>query len=293
MVGFGRPVREPVQRLGARRRLIGPLGRIDVGRRHEIRLARPLDEPVAEATRRHAVVPVVVGEVVEHRLRGGRVAGIREGARLDVLHDRVVAALHVARAHLGAHVERFELLDRVRARPDPQRPADDRVEIDEHALAQQRVDLRLAHAVRGGHRQQMRRLVGRVVVDVHAGVGLAPQHHDVEERLERRALFGVRVRPERRVLLSIVDPAEKIVDPPLRPAARRGRLGVQRIALEIEEDVAAIGPRERADRLREHHLVGRHGRQLDRFGARCLHSVLGGHDLDCRDLVGCRPRCGR
>ncbi len=85
----------------------------------------------------------------------------------DVADDRVVALLHVARADLVAHVERFELLDGVRARTHPQRAAHHRVEIDEDAVAQQLVDVRLAHAVPRGHRQQVRGLVGRVVVDVH------------------------------------------------------------------------------------------------------------------------------
>ena len=74
----------------------------------------------------------------------------------------------------------------------------------------------------------MRRLVGRVVVDVHARVLQPPQVHDVEEALERPLLVREAVRPQRRVLLAVIDPAEQVVDAPQRRrlAARRHRLGV-------------------------------------------------------------------
>ena len=46
-----------------------------------------------------------------------------------------------------------------------------------------------------------------------------------------------------RVLLAVVDPAEQVVDAPLRSVLATGRrhLGVERVALEVEEEVAVIG----------------------------------------------------
>ena len=86
--------------------VVGPRGR-------RPRLARPLDQPVAQTPGRHAVVPVVVGEVVEDPLTGIVLPRGDQTARLDVLDDGVIALLDVLRPHVGAHVERFELLDRV------------------------------------------------------------------------------------------------------------------------------------------------------------------------------------
>ena len=95
------------------------------------------------------------------------------------------------------------------------------------------------------------------MVDVHARVGATAQGDEIEELLESPSFIGVGVRPQRRVLLGVIDPAEEVVDAPLRRRARGGSLGVQRVALEVEEDVTAVGSRQRADRLREHDLVGR------------------------------------
>ncbi len=45
------------------------------------------------------------------------------------------------------------------------------------------------------------------------------QLHELEETHERLALFGERVRPERGVLLAIVDPAPQVVEVPLAAVA--------------------------------------------------------------------------
>ncbi len=61
--------------------------------------AGDLEQPVAEPSRRHAVVAVVVGEVVEHALRFvevGGVGGLGELPCAHVLGDRVAARLDVA-----------------------------------------------------------------------------------------------------------------------------------------------------------------------------------------------------
>ena len=85
------------------------------------------------------------------------------------------------------------------------------------------------------------------------------QHHEIDEGLERRALFGEGVRPQLRVALVEVDEPEEVVDPPLHRLAGRLSLAVERVALEVEEQVAEIGAGQRAERLRMDDLVGRHG----------------------------------
>ena len=249
-----------------RRWLVDVLARLRVRRRAQPRLARMADEPVAQAQRRHAVIAVVVGQVVEDLLcRGARAQPrravatvIAQCARLDVPDDRVVALLHVAGAHLVAHVQRLELLDGVGPRADTQSAADDGVEIDEHAVAQQTVDIGLARPVSRRHRQQMGRLVRRVVVDVHVGMLHPLQIHDVEEALEGHPLLLERMGPQGAVLLADVDPAEQVVDAPDGGI----RLRVERVALEVEEHVARIRARQSPERLRRHDLVRRDGGRL-------------------------------
>ena len=95
-----------------------------------------------------------------------------------------------------------------------------------------------------------------------------------------------------RVLLAIVHPAEQVVDPPLRRlfAAGDGRLGVERIALEVEEQVAVIGPRQRHQRFGRHHLVCRHGRRLAerpmRVGRRRVQRRRAGRTLELQARLG-------
>ena len=99
-------------------------------------------QPVAQPQRGDAVVPVVLGDLVELRLPGGRVPRVAQVARLGVLGDRVGRGRHLALPRLVAHVEGFELLQRVRAAAHPQAAAHGRVQVDEHAVAQQLVDRR-------------------------------------------------------------------------------------------------------------------------------------------------------
>ncbi len=101
---------------------------------------------------------------------------------LDLLEDRVVAGLDplleahdrlVAARHLGGALEPVELLDRldrVAVGRGPQRLLDDAVEVDQHLLAQEVVDLLLPRSVLAGEAGQGRALVRGVVVDVQARV---------------------------------------------------------------------------------------------------------------------------
>ncbi|CAH0270432.1 hypothetical protein SRABI128_03378 [Microbacterium sp. Bi128] len=99
----------------------------------------------------------------------------------------------------------------------------------------------------------MRGLVRRVVVDVHLGELLAPHRHEVEEALEGGAFLVEGVGPQRAVALAGVDPAEEVIDAPVRAVA----LGVERIALEVEEQVAVVRTGKDAERLGRDHLERR------------------------------------
>ena len=81
------------------------------------------------------------------------------------------------------------------------------------------------------------------MVDVHAWVGTAAEGDEIQEAFEGGAFLCVGVCPQRAVLLAVIDPPEEVVDAPLLAAAGGRRLGVERITLEVEEDVAAIGTR--------------------------------------------------
>ena len=120
-------------------------------------------------------------------------------------------------------------------RPDPHAPPHQRVEVNEHILAQQGVDGVFADPVPCSDGEQMGALIRRVMVDVHVRM-LASALRDVVKKLgERLAFFGVGVRPERAERAVGLDQSEEVVDPP------GCALLIQRVALEIEEDVASVG----------------------------------------------------
>ncbi len=205
---IGRLAGKAQQSRRLRRGFIAGFARFRIRCRAPTRLAGAVHEPVTQAPGRDAVVAVVVGDVIEDELCGIRVTVFGERPRLDVTHDRVIAALHVTRADLVAHVERLELLDRIGPRPYPQGAPDHGVKVNEDAVAQQAVDLRLTHAVPRGHLQQVGGLIGRVVVDVHPRVGPPAYRDHVEKGLEGSALVGKGVGPQRVVLFAVIDPAE-------------------------------------------------------------------------------------
>ena len=143
-----------------------------------------------QLVRRAAVLLVVALDLLEDRVVAG----------LDPLleaHDRLVAA-----RYLGGALEAVELLDRldrVAVGRGPQRLLDDAVEVDQHLLAQEVVDLLLPRAVLAGEAGEGRALVRGVVVDVHPRVPGAARDDPVDELLERDALV-VAVSPPHRVV---------------------------------------------------------------------------------------------
>ena len=207
-------------------------------RRHAV-LGSPLEQPVTQPAGALAVVAVVVTDLVQ-QLRGtlgiAAVAGLAVGVVLD---DRCRGVGHLALTQVVAHVERLELLDAVRRRGDPDRAADDGVQVDQDACGEKLVDGGLAGRVLGREPQQCGLLVRRVVVDVQVGMLLAAHPDELDEVLERLLLLRPVVGPERRErrlgagLGHLGDTEEILQAPPV---------GVpvvpHRVTLEVEEQVA-------------------------------------------------------
>src|SRR5690606_6847696 len=82
---------------------------------------------------------------------------------------------------------------------------DDGVQIDEDAPAQETIELVFSRRVSSHQSFQRARLVGRVMIDMQVGILLAPSGDEVDEVLEREALFFARESPDLLVaLLSFV-----------------------------------------------------------------------------------------
>ena len=127
------------------------------------------------------------------------------------------------------------VLQRVRLDPGAQPLPHDLQQVDEHLAAQQLVDLLLARRVRAHQPRQRRRLVGRVVVDVHVRERAPALADEVDELLERAPLTVAVVAPRtaRYVTDSVRLPPEH-AEQELEP---RGRVE-ERVALHVEEHVA-------------------------------------------------------
>ena len=181
----------------------------------------------------------------------GLVPGVPQVARLRVLGDRVGGGGDRTAARLGAHVQRLELLQRVRAAAHAQAAAHRRVQVDQDPVAQQLVDRVLTDTVPAREPQQGRPLVRGVVVDVHArvrGAALLDVRQEVDERL---LLLRAVVRPERPERAVGLDHPEQVLQTPVRGRVGGDRVvGPERVALEVEEDVAGVRHRQVADRRR-------------------------------------------
>ena len=154
--------------------------------------------------------------------------------------DRLVPARDLGRAH--EPVQLLDLLDRVARDAGPQRLLDDAVEVDEQLLPQPVVDLALARRVLAHEPPERGSLVRRVVVDVQVGVDAAARLDPVDEALERGLLAVAVEAPDdlvARLAAVAVAPAEEVLEP-----ARRL---VERVALEVEPDVALGRRRKRAE----------------------------------------------
>ena len=196
-------------------------------------------QPVAQPSRADHVVPVVGLDVLQDGRRGS-IAGRQLEPRLE-LDDAGgrVAQLDVPREAIDG----LELLDRVALDAGANALSHRSEQVDQHATAQQAVDLRLARAVSAHQALQGGRLVGCVVVDVQIRVALEPFGEEVHERLEGGPLAGrchvaraVPVaRPEGGERAVHVEDAEEVVEAVV--------VGV-RVALDIEEEVARARQRQ-------------------------------------------------
>ncbi len=115
------------------------------------------------------------------------------------MRDRVIAGLdrRIARA-LAVLV--FDFLSRVAWLTDDDRLANDRVEIDEPLLPQQKVNLIVACRVSQRELLKCGLFVRCVMIDVHVGIALSPFHDEVEQRerlVQTEAPFTVSVSPIR------------------------------------------------------------------------------------------------
>ena len=151
--------------------------------------------------------------------------------------DRLVAARDLGRAL--EPVQLLDLLDRVARDAGAQRLPDDAVEVDEQLLPQPVVDLALARRVLAHEAPQRRALVarrsGRRAGRGRRGGAPRPSRRSARRPPSRRRGRGPR-RPRSAYGLPVlvaVAPAEQILEP-----ARRL---VERVALEVEPDVASTG----------------------------------------------------
>ena len=185
-------------------------------------------------------------------------------------------------------VEVLELLDRVGRLADPQPLPHDGEQVDEPLPPQQRVELGLAGAVPPGEPLQRGLLVGRVVVDVHVRVGGQPAGQLVEQVAGQRRLLVVVVRPPG------AEPSAAVPQPgEVLPALA---VGGERVALEVEVDVARAGRRQAqqpAVGLGRQQLVGGPaGGPLAHLQARLLGQPLTGRPADRAGQLGHRG-CGQ
>ena len=129
-----------------------------------------------------------------------RASGILLVVGADPVEQRVLASLEpflegddrfAPTGDLGRALEAVELLDvldRVAGDRGAERLPRHPVEVDEHLAAEEVVELVLARPVLAHQALERGRLVGRVVVDVHAGEAAAALGDRVEESLEAVSL---------------------------------------------------------------------------------------------------------
>ena len=223
------------------RELSGPFDRpwdLQSGRRAE--LDPEVFEPVPQPQVADHVIAVVALDALE--LVG---LGSLDVAELEPLLEGHDARARVAQVDLPYEaVERLHLLDRIALDRRAQRLADDAQQVDQDPLAQELVDLCLARPVAPHQALQGGRLVRRVVVDVEVRVAFEALHEEVHQALEgaplavERELVGLVARPDRGELVVDVEDPEEVVEAVVERV---------RIALDVEEEIAGRGRRERGE----------------------------------------------
>ena len=207
----------------------------------------PQQQPISEFAGGRAVVVVVVLDLLEYGRRLVDLAVATQLAVARVLGDRVGCRGDIAGTQLRTHVQRFQGFQAERLATGPNALAHNRIQVDQCAAAQQVVDVVFPDAVATGQTQQRRLLVGGVVVDVHIGKPLAPLGHQRQEVDQRLALIGAVMRPQRMegARLSAFENPEQILQAPVDAVSRP-----ERVALEVEEQIAFVGVGQQCQRLR-------------------------------------------
>ena len=213
----------------------------------------PADQPVPQLARRRAVVSVVLLDLLEHdrRLvvapRGAKIAVLR------VLGDRVGRRRHVAGAQLPTHVERLERLQAVvlGARPGCSCAPTDTGRRARRCAAGRRPRPRRPRSVRraAAERSSRRRRSDRCAC---ADSACAAARTIFRKSTQRLPFAGAIVRPQRPEVVGRVEHPEQVLEPPLATVGRP-----QRVALEVEEQIALVGFGQHHQRLRVGDLVGR------------------------------------
>ena len=84
--------------------------------------------------------------------------------------DRLAARGHRADAQILIHIERLKLLDRIGVLGDVHPRPHHGIQVDQHAIAQQLIDLGLAEAIAGREPQQPGAFVVGIVINVQVGI---------------------------------------------------------------------------------------------------------------------------
>ena len=192
-------------------------------------------EPVAQLERGLAVLAVVALDAAAVAIERLAESARRNGDLDDTSAQRGLAQVLLARVA----EERLEVLDRIALHAGDQRALDDRVQVDERAAAQQRVELDLARGVAPHQPLERGGLVRCEVVDVGAGVACARLRCEVHEALERGALLGERRGPQRRIDGPAVGAVRHVAEQVFLHA-----VFAEVVAFEIQEDVVGRGLRQ-------------------------------------------------
>ncbi len=235
----------------AARAVVADIARWGVGRYAHDALGRTkVEQPAVQPVGGDAVDPVVLGDLAEYVVGGG-VVGAREVGQHVLIGDDAVDGVLDLRAARAGHVERFQVLDRIRPLGDLQAAPDNRVEVDEPVPREQGVHVLFTGAVPGREPLQRVRLIRRVVVDVRPRVVVEPSGRPVDEPFERAFLSGTVVCPERvEDLPGFIqgDGAEQVLQP--------GVVQRVRIPLHVEVDVARVRYGQGRETVRRDHPNG-------------------------------------
>ena len=226
-------VDEPTTQFSTRPRVLGVVAPGLTGLAPRRILAMLPDQPVTKRKRGQAIVLVVGGDRREQR-------PVAFAHVLLVGEHRADAAAHLRPPHVRH--KRLDVLQRVARDTGAEALPHDRVQVDEHAAAQEIVHLVLACRIRPHQLLDRGVLVVAIVVDVHARIPGQALVHEIDERLEHRALATSVVRPDRPVR-----PRARVVQQePEQEVQAPGRFP-ERIAFDVEDDVAGGRPRQQRE----------------------------------------------